>query len=199
MTSKNDVLTSILTYFCQKPGCSVPCQTPPFCLVLLLLQITWRREKSCRAVVRSPVRRQNKFQSVSGRGPRRVRGGGGFSVGPTLWLLLSGQQAPHRSRKFPQTRGLYSAVTHHTRHPLPRPDSFNLDLIGRPLLVRKWGLLLPHRSVTRPGKASLIRVNTSTGFHMTSRMIKSMDVSKSFRCEIGVFGWGVRRSFIMYI
>ncbi len=29
MTSKNDVLKSILTYFCQKSDCSVPCQTPP--------------------------------------------------------------------------------------------------------------------------------------------------------------------------
>jgi hypothetical protein len=36
-----------------------------------------------------------------------------------------------------QTGGLYSAVTHHTRHPLLRPGSFNLDLIARPLLARK--------------------------------------------------------------
>ncbi len=75
-----------------------------------------------------------KFQSVSG--PGRVEcGGGGFSVGRALSLFLSGQQAPHRSGHVPETAGLYSSVTHHTRDSLRRPGSFNLDLIGRPLLV----------------------------------------------------------------
>jgi hypothetical protein len=40
MTSKNDILTSILISFCQKSGRGVPCQTPPFRSILLLLQIT---------------------------------------------------------------------------------------------------------------------------------------------------------------
>ncbi len=71
-------------------------------------------------------------------------GGGGFSVGPALSLFLSGQQAPNRSGEFSKTGGIYSAVTHHTRYSLPRPGYFNLDLIGLSLLVRKWGLLLPH-------------------------------------------------------
>jgi hypothetical protein len=68
--------------------------------------------------------------------PHRVGGGGGSSVGPALLLFLSVQQAPHQSGEFPETGGLYSAVTHHTRHPLLRPGSLNLYLIGRPLLVR---------------------------------------------------------------
>jgi hypothetical protein len=50
-------------------------------------------------------------------------------------LFLSGPLAPHRSGHVPKTAGLYSAVTHHTRDSLLRPGSFNLDLIGRPLLV----------------------------------------------------------------
>ncbi len=35
----------------------------------------------------------------------------------------------------PETAGLYSAVTHHTQDSLLIPGSFNLDLIGRLLLV----------------------------------------------------------------
>jgi hypothetical protein len=38
---------------------------------------------------RGPVRRQSTFQSVSGRGPRRVRGVAGFQSGPlSLSFLL---------------------------------------------------------------------------------------------------------------
>ncbi len=38
VTSKNNVLTSILTYFCQKSGRGKTLLIPPFYLVLLLLQ-----------------------------------------------------------------------------------------------------------------------------------------------------------------
>jgi hypothetical protein len=58
MTSKNDFLTSILTYFRQKSGCGVLCCTPPFRPVLLDIQTTQVRQKSCWAVVRSTVLRQ---------------------------------------------------------------------------------------------------------------------------------------------
>jgi hypothetical protein len=61
-------------------------------------------------VVRSTVRRQSKFQSVSGRGPRRVWGEAGSQLG-ALSLFLTEQQAPHRSRELSKTSGLYSAVT----------------------------------------------------------------------------------------
>ncbi len=131
MTSKSDFLTSILTYFRQKSDRGVPCRTPPFHPVLLHIQTTRALEKSrgpCSAVRCSASK---KFQSVSGRGPPRVRGGGGFSVGSALSPLLN------RSGEFPKTGGLYSAVTHRTCYPLRRPGSFNLDLIGLLLLVRK--------------------------------------------------------------
>ncbi len=127
--------------FVRSRAVASPAKPPPFRSVLLL--ITWGREKSHRAVVRSTVRRQSKFQSVSGRGPRRVWGEAGSQLG-ALSLFLTEQQAPHRSRELSKTSGLYSAVTHHTHYSLRRPGSFNLDLIGLSLLVNKWGLVLPH-------------------------------------------------------
>ncbi len=88
----------------------------------------------------APVINTNQFP-VAGR---VECGGGGFSVGLALSLFLSGQQALHRAGEFSKTGSLYSVITHHTRHSLRRPGSFNLDLFGQLLLVRKWGLLLPH-------------------------------------------------------
>ncbi len=89
MTSKNDFLTSILRFFCQKLGHKDILRTPPFCLVLLWIQTTWWWEKSRLAVVRSVVRHQSTFQSVSGHGPRRVRGVAGSQSGPlSLSFLL---------------------------------------------------------------------------------------------------------------
>jgi hypothetical protein len=82
MTSKNDVLMSILTFFHQKFCRGGTSLTFPFQPVLLSLQTTWTWEKSRRAWVRSVVQRQSTFQSVSGPGLRRVWGGGRFSVGP---------------------------------------------------------------------------------------------------------------------
>ncbi len=61
MTSKNEVLTHILTYFCQKSGHGATLLTPSFCLVLLQLQTTEEQDKSGRAVVCSPVQRQSEF------------------------------------------------------------------------------------------------------------------------------------------
>ncbi len=71
-------------------------------------------------------------------------GGGWFTVGPGLTLFLSGLLAPHRSGHVPETGSLYSTITHHTQYSFRGPGSFNLDLIGLLLLVRKWGLVLPH-------------------------------------------------------
>ncbi len=63
-------------------------------------------------------------------------GGGGFAVGPIISLFISGPLAPHWSGHVPETGSLYSTVTHHTCYSLLRPGSFNLDLIGLPILVR---------------------------------------------------------------
>ncbi len=67
-TSKNDVLTSILTFFIRSRAKKTNCRPLPFRLVLLWIQTTWWREKSRRAVVRSEVRRQSTFQSISAAG-----------------------------------------------------------------------------------------------------------------------------------
>ncbi len=82
MTSKNDVLMSILTFIRQKLGRGDILPPPPFRLVLLSIQITRGREKSRWALVRSTVQRQSTFQSVSGHGLRRVRGVAGSQPGP---------------------------------------------------------------------------------------------------------------------
>jgi hypothetical protein len=71
-------------------------------------------------------------------------GGGGFAVRPLLLLNISGPVAPHRSEQVPKTGRLYSAVTHHTHNPLHVPGSLYLDLASLLLLIKKWGLALPH-------------------------------------------------------
>jgi hypothetical protein len=74
MTSKNDVLTSILMFFHQKSSCGRTLPDPPLPFAWLLLQITPAPEKSCRANVRSAVQRQSTLSSVSSPGPCRVWG-----------------------------------------------------------------------------------------------------------------------------
>jgi hypothetical protein len=128
---------------------------PPFQPVLLLWQTTQGPEKSCQAVVRSPAWHQSEHRWISGPGPQRA-GGGGFSVGPDLWLFLSGPLATHWSGQVPKTCGLYSAVTHHTRYSLHGPGSFNLDLMSLLLLVRKWGLVLSHPVCDMPRGSRVI-------------------------------------------
>jgi hypothetical protein len=71
-------------------------------------------------------------------------GGSRFSIGPGLSPFLSEALAAHRSGQMPKTGSFSSTVTPHTRYPLHGLGSFNLDLIGLLLLVRKWGLILPH-------------------------------------------------------
>jgi hypothetical protein len=80
----------------------------------------------------APVKNSNQFP-VAGR----VECGGRWVLiwALSLSLFLTGQQAPHWSGHVPETAGLYSAGTHHTRDSLHRPGSFNLDLIVQPLLV----------------------------------------------------------------
>ncbi len=87
-------------------------------------------------------------------------GGGGFADGPGLSLFLNGPLAPHQSGYVPETGGLYSAVTHHTHYTVRGLGSFNLDLIGLPLLVREWGLVLPHPVRDVPVVAGSIRVKS---------------------------------------
>jgi hypothetical protein len=62
MTSKNDIFMSILMYCYQKSSYGDFLLTPPFRLVLLLLQTTQGRDKSRQAVVHSLAQRQSGFQ-----------------------------------------------------------------------------------------------------------------------------------------
>jgi hypothetical protein len=123
--------------FIRSLAAAPPCRPcPPFRLVFLLLQTTRGWDKSGWAVVRNLVWCQSLYRLVSGPGLWRLRGGR-FAVGPGLSQVLSGPLAPHLSGHVPETGGLYRVVTHHTPYSLCRPDSFNLDLIGLLLLVRK--------------------------------------------------------------
>jgi hypothetical protein len=74
MTSKNDILTSILISFCQKSGRGVPCQTPPSARFYCY----YRSPEAGRSPAEqwSAVRcgASQEFQSVSVHGLRIVRG-----------------------------------------------------------------------------------------------------------------------------
>jgi hypothetical protein len=129
----------ILMYLCQKSGCDVTAG-PPFHSVLLLLQTTRGREKSGQAVVCSLGRRQSEFQSVSGPGPSRLRGGGRFSVGPVFSIFISESLAPRLSGQVPETGRLYTTETDHTHFPPSWPVIFSF----RPLQSLAIGLTLPH-------------------------------------------------------
>jgi hypothetical protein len=61
----------------EAPSCLPPLLPPSFTIFIDHL-----REKSCRAVVRSPARRQSGYWSVSSPGPRRVRLMAGSQSGP---------------------------------------------------------------------------------------------------------------------
>jgi hypothetical protein len=136
MTSKNDVLTQILMYFCQKSCSGTTLQTP---LSLSFTTITdhLRAEEvlpgcgvqSGAATVRIPV--SFRSQAVESAG------GVGFSVGPILSLFLRGLLVPHRSGQVPKTGSLYSILTNHTHHTFHGLGSCNLDLVGLSLLVQK--------------------------------------------------------------
>jgi hypothetical protein len=76
---------------------------------------------------------------------------------PTLSLFLSGQQAPHRSGEYPETAGLYSGVTHHTRHPLLQFRPHRSAAIGQ----KVRSTFTSTRSVTRQVVAGLFRVKLS--------------------------------------
>jgi hypothetical protein len=116
MTSKNDVLTSILTFFCQKSGRGdILLTPPPFRLVLLCIQTTQEREKSRWAVVHSAVQRQSTFQSVSGRGPRRVRGVAGSQSGLlSLSFLLYSWRCTILGR-FQKPQRSMTSMTHYAK------------------------------------------------------------------------------------
>ncbi len=144
MISKNDVLMYILTYFCQKSGSVPPCWPPP--LLPDFTAITehpraWEFPPGCgphSSMV--PVRIPTSFWSQASKSG----GGGSFSIGSGLSPFLSEALAPHRSGQMSETGSFSSTVTHHTCYPLHGLGSFNLDLITLSLLVRKWGLILPH-------------------------------------------------------
>ncbi len=132
--------------FIRSPAAAPPCHPPPFRSILLLLQTTRGRPEGGRspaglwsAVRRSASQNTNRFL-VPGCGEWE---GGRFTVGPGLSLFLSGLLVLHWSGQVPETRKLYSTVTHHTRNTLHVPGSLYLHLVGLPLLIRNWGPTLP--------------------------------------------------------
>jgi hypothetical protein len=82
---------------------------------------------------------------------------GGFSVRPGLSLF----QSPHRSEQVPKTGWFYRVVTHtHIIHSTLFMD-WDLSIWSWTssvsiLLVRKWGLILPHPAFDAPGGRRLI-------------------------------------------
>ncbi len=62
-----------------------------------------------------------------------------------LDCVSSGQKMLKKILKQgPKSGRLYSPVAHHTCKALHVPGSSYLDLVGLWLLVRKWGIILPH-------------------------------------------------------
>jgi hypothetical protein len=123
--------------FVRSPAAEPPCYPPPPSAVLLLLQTSPRAgevQPGCGSQSDAvPVRIPIGFWSRA----LESEGGGGFTVGPSLSLFLSGLLALHRSEQVHETRRLYSAVTHHTSNTRHVPGSSYLYLVGLPLLIRK--------------------------------------------------------------
>jgi hypothetical protein len=119
MTSINDILMYILTYFHKKSsldGTLLTPQTLPIQLGFTAITDHWGQEKSCLAVVCFLAQRQSGFRSLSGPGPCRVRG---WQVlcWPTLSLFLTAPLALPQSGQVPENRRPYHAVTQHIRSP----------------------------------------------------------------------------------
>jgi hypothetical protein len=145
MTSKYDVLTPFLTYFHKKSsrGATLPTPHPSawfYCYFTDHPRLGEVRPSCGRQSGVAPVRIPTGFRS---RAVESV-GGGRFAAKPGLLLFLSWLLALHWSSQFSETGRLYSTVTHHTRNTLHVPGSLYLDLVGLSLLVRKWGLAIPH-------------------------------------------------------
>ncbi len=148
---KNDVLTYILTYFCQKSGQGATLLTP---LPLDFAAITDNPRvgevppgcgsQSCMAPVRIPI----SFWSwaMLGRVRRWWVLSWAWPLALSKWTFLSSK-----------TSSLYSTVTHHTRYPLHGSGSFNLDLISLLLFVRKLTPILPHQVFDAPRGSQFIK------------------------------------------
>jgi hypothetical protein len=136
MTSKNNILMDILTYYCQKSGHGTTLPT----FLSARFYFHYRPPEVSRTPRRlwSAVRHGASLYSdrflVPGCGEW---GGGGFKVRPGLSLFLCGWLVLHRSGQVPKTGRLYSSVTHHKRNTLHIPGSSYLHLVGLLLLVRK--------------------------------------------------------------
>jgi hypothetical protein len=116
MISKNDILTYFWCIFVRNSAATPPCRHSAW--FYCYYRLPKGHEKSGWAVVCSPAQRQSGWQSVSGPGPWRVRGGGGFSVGLSLALSKWTLGAQHWSGQVSKTSRLYSTVTHHTHSTL---------------------------------------------------------------------------------
>jgi hypothetical protein len=140
---KNDALTYILTYFCQKSGCGAPLPTPPSAR----FHCYYRPHKGGKspASLWSTVWRGTSQDSshfpFPGRGECK---GWRFSIVPVLSFFLSGLLVLHRCGQVSNAGSLYSALLHHTLYPLHGPGSFHLDLVSLLLSVQKRGPTLSH-------------------------------------------------------
>jgi hypothetical protein len=106
MMSKNEVLTSISTYFCQMSSRSADPADPPFHSVLLVLHPSPGEVPPSRGLQfgAAPVNISVIFQS---RCCIECRGGGRFSFKPSLSLFLTRQLTPHRSGLITKAVALY--------------------------------------------------------------------------------------------
>jgi hypothetical protein len=112
MTSKNNVLMSIFTFFCQKfcrvatlPSSPLPTSFTAITDHLSAGEVPPGRGPQCSAV---PI----KFWWVSGPGPRRVRGVAGSQSGRSLAFSVDLLILPHRSGQIPETAALYTHASY---------------------------------------------------------------------------------------
>ncbi len=88
ITSKNDVLTSIITYFCQKSCRSVPCRTSPLPPGFSAYTDDPSSEEVPPARGMQSHAAPVNIQPVSGTGPCRVWGKAGSQLGPLSHSFL---------------------------------------------------------------------------------------------------------------
>jgi hypothetical protein len=127
---KNDVLKSILMFFFhQKSSHGTILPTPPFHLVLLLLQTTPAQDKPRHAVVCSPpFNIPVSFLSRAAKSAGEVA----FSLRPALSVFLSVLMLPHYSGQISETAVLYYTPVKYWERWMYRRES-NLAMSSSPV------------------------------------------------------------------
>ncbi len=152
--------------FVRSPAAAPPCWPPPVCSVLTLLHTIRGWDKSHQGAVRSPVLASQNSSHFPVPGCLGCRGWQILSRARPL-LFLTGQQALHLSGRVPETGGLYSRMTHHTRYLFHGPGSSNLDLIGLSLFYLA-------QSVTRHMVAGPFRVKEPLNVFCCWHLLKGL-------------------------